>query len=272
MAATTLPPKAGFHATSRPPSMVSSTASPTSPAPRRPAARAATSRPHIVPAARTAHGAGGPAPAGEPGRDIRLDRRAFQMHELVGPASPELVGVELTPVRSERHDAAAELCCQHRRRTQQFPGHPRAPGLDQHADRGAFAAGPAVGHGRQRVVPRRPRREHPSRSEHLDRLARPAAPRVPRAVRPAGCRHRSAARRRRSGSRAAPTARGRGRRQTPARAGLRPQRRDLRAPPWTARTTARHRTAAPAARCAPRSGDRPARRWPTPYGRRSPAP
>ena len=56
IAATSWPPNAGFHATSRSSSRSSSTASPVRPAPRRAATRDATSRPHAVEPVRIAHG------------------------------------------------------------------------------------------------------------------------------------------------------------------------------------------------------------------------
>ena len=77
IAATSWPPNAGFHATRRPSSPTSrSTASPVSPAPSRAAARAATSRPHAVLGARTAHGACSSAHVGDARRDVLLDDRA----------------------------------------------------------------------------------------------------------------------------------------------------------------------------------------------------
>ena len=56
IAATSWPPNAGFHATSRSSTRSSSTASPVRPAPSRAATRDATSRPHAVEPVRIAHG------------------------------------------------------------------------------------------------------------------------------------------------------------------------------------------------------------------------
>ena len=122
MAATRLPPKAGFHATSRPSSTPKPTASPVRPAPRRAGARAATSRPHRVPGTSTAQGA--PPRTSRPGprpRPLRPPCPATDTHTVGAPRGElEAVG----QLGADGHHGARHALGQVDRLAQQLAGQP----------------------------------------------------------------------------------------------------------------------------------------------------
>ena len=233
MAATSWPPNAGFHAHRRALSSTSSaTASPVSPAPRRAAARDATSRPHAVLGARIAHGATPFGPAADGPCDVFLDRVDVERDDGVGTPRRELGGGDV--VEAECDDVTVDGGRELRRGAEQLARDVTSVALDHDRDRGTGDAtrlgdGRGVGRVVEGGVERAPLDEELDGLAHLlverAAAARPArasprglarhpptwgCPRRPRARRRAGRRCTSGAgRRERRPARAGRPCRGR---------------------------------------------------------------
>ncbi len=116
IAATSWPPNAGFHATSRSPSRSSSTASPVRPAPSSAATRDATSRPHAVDPVRMAHGLVVPASRATSAATSSSMLSSLQVRDRVGTPRTESVERGLLDgddehVAAERGGRAEQLAC-----------------------------------------------------------------------------------------------------------------------------------------------------------------
>ncbi len=110
IAATSWPPNAGFHATSRSSSTSSSTASPVRPAPRRAATRDATSRPHAVDAGEDRPRCVARHEPDDRAGDVFFDVLAGEVHDLVG--APRRQRACRRAARSvTASDVAASSCC-----------------------------------------------------------------------------------------------------------------------------------------------------------------
>ncbi len=148
IAATSWPPKAGFHAMRRSPSSSKPTASPVRPAPIAAAVRLATSRPHAVLGANIAHGSVAcaqliaPSATSSSGIDLTGVRRCTQPHGLVRAPAAELT--ERGLVHRERDHPTPEA----RGRTEQLAGDGGAIGLDEHTG-GPARCGPGFQRGRR---------------------------------------------------------------------------------------------------------------------------
>ena len=182
IAATSCPPNAGFHAIRRPSESSRSMASPVSPAPSRAAARPATSRPHAVLGASTAHADSRSAQLGDDARDVLLDEVALDRQHLVAAPRTQHRGVRR--LERPRGDPTVELRRDRCRCAEELPAEVWAIGFEDDADHRTVAAGGRDAFDARGVVTRIV--ERAASDEQLDGLAH-LLPDVARAHVPRPC-------------------------------------------------------------------------------------